>query len=672
MPWTEEDVDEKKKGLTPKQKRLWVKIANAVLSQYLAKGYSQEEAEAIAIRTANARVGGREDSGVQLLGEDASGGVSGVPAPAPQQRAGADAAAFDSDVLRDCLRVEHAAFDASAVLYRDDVGTLIAPAVLAQEGVQVYVHPDGTITREYKPASELVKALETVRGAPITDRHPAGGIVFAEETQKKKGLVGDAVFRDGKLVAKEYILDHALIKEILSGAKRQVSIGFYADVVRKDGVFRGQKYDHVQTNIRINHVAHTERGRCGATCSTLINAGFTDGGSREGLAVSAGYSAPSRVLFGDGAVCPCQGAAVQCGCSTAGLGANGTVSRPTPDGANGISSQREVSMVAANPTLSSDQANKKVAPKPAEPKKSSDTKENEESVRTCPYCGAEIDEGAPSCPSCKKPLPSEEEEEENENRTEGQGLKKPKGGETKQEKSDKVEPMPVKLTLGDSFIDFSHPQGYAIRANGGKFDVVIPLNDQDRDRSARLFATGIAAFQNDIDNALVQMRNAEEKIAKLAKERDTMRGSLDGKDQEIKLLASRLEALEKGLAKVQNDALQFSMNYMLLLDEAEELLGNALDKAAYLRKPDPRAVKIAVIRKLDEQFKGDGLSDDYINGRYEQAVQTLRRLKTESGLASLKSLTGLKGDGAAEHAAGDTLKDFQNAFLGAQKPAPKS
>jgi uncharacterized protein YdaT len=37
MPWTVKDVDSKKKGLTPAQKKKWVKIANGVLKDCQAK-----------------------------------------------------------------------------------------------------------------------------------------------------------------------------------------------------------------------------------------------------------------------------------------------------------------------------------------------------------------------------------------------------------------------------------------------------------------------------------------------------------------------------------------------------------------------------------------------------------------------------------------------------------
>ena len=53
MPWTVKDVDDFKKGLTPAQKKKWVKIANGILKDCEADGGS--DCEGKAIRIANSK-----------------------------------------------------------------------------------------------------------------------------------------------------------------------------------------------------------------------------------------------------------------------------------------------------------------------------------------------------------------------------------------------------------------------------------------------------------------------------------------------------------------------------------------------------------------------------------------------------------------------------------------
>lgn len=55
MPWKVEDVDSKIKGLSPDQKKAWVKIANSVLKACKAKGESDCEGRAVRIANAKAK-----------------------------------------------------------------------------------------------------------------------------------------------------------------------------------------------------------------------------------------------------------------------------------------------------------------------------------------------------------------------------------------------------------------------------------------------------------------------------------------------------------------------------------------------------------------------------------------------------------------------------------------
>ena len=55
MPWTVADVDSKKKGLSPEQKKKWVKIANATYKDCMSKGGSDKTCAPKAIRIANSK-----------------------------------------------------------------------------------------------------------------------------------------------------------------------------------------------------------------------------------------------------------------------------------------------------------------------------------------------------------------------------------------------------------------------------------------------------------------------------------------------------------------------------------------------------------------------------------------------------------------------------------------
>lgn len=57
MPWTVDDVERFHKGLTNKEKRQWVEVANSVLERCLEEGKDQNTCEVSAIKQANGVVG---------------------------------------------------------------------------------------------------------------------------------------------------------------------------------------------------------------------------------------------------------------------------------------------------------------------------------------------------------------------------------------------------------------------------------------------------------------------------------------------------------------------------------------------------------------------------------------------------------------------------------------
>lgn len=58
MPWTIDDVERHKKGLTEEQKKLWVKVANAERERCIVKGGDEKTCDAKAIKIANSVVDG--------------------------------------------------------------------------------------------------------------------------------------------------------------------------------------------------------------------------------------------------------------------------------------------------------------------------------------------------------------------------------------------------------------------------------------------------------------------------------------------------------------------------------------------------------------------------------------------------------------------------------------
>jgi hypothetical protein len=185
-------------------------------------------------------------------------------------------------------------FDRAKVLdYKEDeYGFLTVDLAITKTGVMPYRRQNGEIQQELKHPDEIFsdKTMESAKGKPITDEHPFVLLNSENYTDYFKGTTHLNVRKDDKfLVVSETVFDDNLIAQILSGKKKEVSIGFEADIVTESGEFEGEKYDAIQKNIVINHVAHTKAGRAGEDVSARIDSIFDgyDIEERNGIAVLA-------------------------------------------------------------------------------------------------------------------------------------------------------------------------------------------------------------------------------------------------------------------------------------------------------------------------------------------------------------------------------------------------
>ncbi len=143
---------------------------------------------------------------------------------------------------------------------------LVIPAILAREAVLPY--PKG---KAYRSADELQAALFTFDKAWVTaEKHPEPLISIVTDRKRQiKGtlsdikLDADAVNPAGKkspaVRANVHLFKKTLsknfIEDVKSGKKKDVSVGFTYDTIEKSGEWLGEKYDFVQENLLINHVA---------------------------------------------------------------------------------------------------------------------------------------------------------------------------------------------------------------------------------------------------------------------------------------------------------------------------------------------------------------------------------------------------------------------------------
>lgn len=157
-------------------------------------------------------------------------------------------------------------------------GFLIADNVLiAREGVQIYngfeMPPalmdelgNPEFVRVFRSLDTLSENLDSFEGIPFTDEH-----TFEPVTAKDRGpvcgLTSKAKRTKKGIKQSITITDANCIFDIENGNKREVSLGYLSELTVQAGDFNGDQYDVIQTSIVPNHVALTERGRCGPECA---------------------------------------------------------------------------------------------------------------------------------------------------------------------------------------------------------------------------------------------------------------------------------------------------------------------------------------------------------------------------------------------------------------------
>jgi len=162
-----------------------------------------------------------------------------------------------------------------------DEGFLRVPGHVARTGIQDYLARElelpgdpNRIVKVYRPPEEVFNAdsLATYSGADVTLNHPKGLVNADNYKVTSVGVVRSSGSKSEDFVQCDLIIkDAAAIKAVNSG-KCELSAGYTAVYDDTPGETpEGEKYDYVQREIRINHIAIVDRGRAGALAKIFDN-----------------------------------------------------------------------------------------------------------------------------------------------------------------------------------------------------------------------------------------------------------------------------------------------------------------------------------------------------------------------------------------------------------------
>lgn len=149
--------------------------------------------------------------------------------------------------------------------YRTHDGMLVCDATFARDGVLEYRLPNGQVRRELRLPEENRQALTKFGLVPVTIEHPPVLVTEDNAEQYRKGIsLGDVQYGKGGFVSGVVtLMDSDAIEYATSKGGAEISAGYTCDIEESSGVWNGARYDAIQRNITVNHLAITKKGRAG-------------------------------------------------------------------------------------------------------------------------------------------------------------------------------------------------------------------------------------------------------------------------------------------------------------------------------------------------------------------------------------------------------------------------
>ncbi len=187
----------------------------------------------------------------------------------------------DSDIAKDS---EFLAFDRATVRSIDQDGRLhIETTHISKANICPYLGseiPDyenlgldpNKVYMLYRDAEELRKAAPTANNIPLLDEHIAVDVKDHQPDSVVGATGSNAAFNAPYLDNSLVIWTDKAIRGVESGRQQEISCAYYYRADMTPGAHKGERYDGVMRDIRFNHVALVEKGRCGPTVAVADSA----------------------------------------------------------------------------------------------------------------------------------------------------------------------------------------------------------------------------------------------------------------------------------------------------------------------------------------------------------------------------------------------------------------
>ncbi|MFV2058854.1 MAG: DUF2213 domain-containing protein, partial [Thiohalomonadales bacterium] len=162
-----------------------------------------------------------------------------------------------------------------------DEGFLKVPGRVARTGIQDYLASElgmdgdpNRIVKVLRPADEVFNkdSLDSYNHSDVTNDHPLNLVDSKNFKAVTVGIVISEGVKDGDFVKTDLIIKDEETIKLIEAGKAELSAGYTADYKEEPGVTKdGVKYELVQRDIKINHVAVVNKARAGSMARIFDN-----------------------------------------------------------------------------------------------------------------------------------------------------------------------------------------------------------------------------------------------------------------------------------------------------------------------------------------------------------------------------------------------------------------
>ena len=145
-------------------------------------------------------------------------------------------------------------------------GFLKGKAIVTRTGVFKYLNHDGSIRYELRHPDDILteKSLNTLKSIPITNEHPSDLVTVENAHSFVVGMTGEEILvNDDDSIITSLTITHKDGIDVIKRGKQGLSAGYKLDVIKEEGIYKGEKYTHRQINVEYNHISIVPEGRAG-------------------------------------------------------------------------------------------------------------------------------------------------------------------------------------------------------------------------------------------------------------------------------------------------------------------------------------------------------------------------------------------------------------------------